>query len=80
MGNLAEHPDTLIRITNLASIYSDQRLWKEAEELEAQVLEISEKILGAEHPATITRMATLASTYSDQGRLKEAEELELQVL
>src|SRR5437588_738312 len=34
-----EHPDTLTSMANLASTYRNQRRWKEAEELEVQVVE-----------------------------------------
>ena len=54
--------------------------WKEAEELDVQVMETSLRVLGAEHPDTLTSMANLASTYRNQGRWKEAEELEVQVM
>ena len=75
-----EHPDTLIRIVNLASTYRNQGRWKEAEELFVQVMKISKRVLGEEHPDTLTSIANLASTYWDQGRWKEAEELEMQVM
>jgi tetratricopeptide (TPR) repeat protein len=54
--------------------------WKEAEELEVQVMETRKRLLGAEHPDTLTSMTNLALTYSNQGRWKEAEELEVQVV
>lgn len=59
-------------MTNLARIYNDQGQWKEAEKLEQQVLEISERTLGADHPDTLRLMtnlanlANLAGTYSNQ--------------
>jgi len=59
--------------------YSNQGRWKEAEELEVQVLETKTK-LGADHPSTPTPNGDLASTYRDQGRWDEAEELEVQVM
>ena len=34
-----EHPDTLTSMANLASTYRSQGRWKEAEELEVQVME-----------------------------------------
>jgi hypothetical protein len=76
----AEHPSTLISMANLASTYRNQGRWKEAEELEVQVMETREKVLGVEHPSTLTSMANLASTVWNQGRWKEAEELEAQVV
>ena len=75
-----EHPSTLSSIANLASTYSNQGRWKEAEELEVQVMETRKKVLGDEHPSTLSSIANLASTYSNQGRWKEAEELEVQVM
>ena len=71
-----EHPDTLISMGNLASTYMNQGRWKEAEELQAQELEICSRVLGEEHPDTLTSMGNLASTYMNQGRWKEAEELQ----
>ena len=75
-----EHPSTLISMTDLASTYRYQGRWKEAEELEVQVMEARKRVPGPEHPRTLTSMANLAYTYWNQGRLKEAEELEVQVL
>ena len=37
--------------------------WKEAEGLEVQVMETSNRVLGQEHPLTRTSMANLASAY-----------------
>ena len=65
---------------NLASTYWNQEQWKEAEELEVQVMQTSLRVLGEEHPSTLTIMANLASTYRNQGRWKEAEELDVQVM
>ena len=55
---------------------------KEAEELEAQVMETRKRVLGREHPDTLASMGNLASIYWRQGQLqwKEAEELEVQVM
>lgn len=47
-------------MANLAVTYSNQRQRKEAEKFNLQVLEISERTLGAEHPDTLTMMANLA--------------------
>jgi hypothetical protein len=55
-----EHPDTLVSMNNLASAYSDQGRWKEAEELALQVLEATKTVLGAEHLYTLSSMANLA--------------------
>ncbi|KAI2885598.1 hypothetical protein CBS13152_7503 [Aspergillus niger] len=60
-------------------LYSDGR-WKEAEDLDMQVMESRKQVLGPEHPDTLTSMGNLASTYRNQGRWKEAEDLEVQEL
>ncbi len=75
-----EHPDTLTSMANLASTFCNQGRWKEAEELDVQVLETSLRVLGFEHPSTLTSMANLASTHRNQGRWKEAEELFVKVM
>ncbi|KAJ5901450.1 hypothetical protein N7495_001978 [Penicillium taxi] len=54
--------------------------WKEAEELEVQVMDTRKRVLGPEHPDTLTSMKNLALTYWTQRRWKEAEELEVQVM
>jgi len=68
------------RVANLASTYRNQGRWKEAEELEVQVMETSLWVLGVEHPSTLTSMNNLALTYGNQGCWKEAEELQAKEL
>jgi tetratricopeptide (TPR) repeat protein len=75
-----EHPDTLIRMGNLATTYTNQGRRKEAEELEVRVMETFKRVVGEGHPFTLTSMGNLASTYRDQGRWKEAEELDVRVM
>ncbi|CZS81099.1 unnamed protein product [Fusarium graminearum] len=75
-----EHPDTLISIAYLASTFSDQGRWKEAEELEVGVMEMRKRVLGEEHPNTLISIANLALIFLDQGRWKEAEELNVGVI
>ncbi|KAL9611396.1 MAG: hypothetical protein Q9167_003937 [Letrouitia subvulpina] len=67
-------------IAKFALAFSEAGRWKEAEELDVQVMETTKRVLGEEHPDTLTSMANLASTYWNQGRWKEAEELEVQVM
>ncbi len=64
----------------IALIYHDEGRWREAEELELQVMETMKRVLGEEHPDTLISMGNLAATYRNQGRWKEAEELEMQVM
>jgi hypothetical protein len=74
-----EHSDTLISMANLATTYSNQGRWTEAEKIEVQVLETSRRVLGEKHPDTLISMANLASTYRDQGRWTEAEKMSIPV-
>ena len=66
--------------SGVALVFTESGKWKEAEELQVQVMKTSKRVLGEEHPDTLTSMANLASTYRNQGRWKEAEELEVQVM
>ncbi|OJJ65820.1 hypothetical protein ASPBRDRAFT_60234 [Aspergillus brasiliensis CBS 101740] len=60
-------------------LYSDGR-WKEAEELQVQVLQLHKRVLGPEHPDTLSSMNNVALIYGNQGRWKEEEELQVQVM
>ncbi|KAJ4346585.1 uncharacterized protein N0V89_010516 [Didymosphaeria variabile] len=60
------------------NLYSDGR-YKEAEELQMQLMQTRKRVLGKEHPDTLRSMHDLATTYSSQRRWKEAEELQVQV-
>jgi hypothetical protein len=70
-----EHPSTLSSMANLASTYRNEGRWKEAEELEVQVMEATKRVLGKEHPSTLTSMNNLARILKSQGRNDEALEL-----
>uniref|UniRef100_L2FX48 Kinesin light n=1 Tax=Colletotrichum fructicola (strain Nara gc5) TaxID=1213859 RepID=L2FX48_COLFN len=79
MGSLGrQHPFTLESMTYLASTYREQGRWKEAEELQVQVMETSKVVCGMAHPGTYSIMGDLAATYYRQERWAEAEELYLQ--
>jgi hypothetical protein len=67
-----EHPSTLTSMANLALTYSNQGRWKEAEELEVQVMEARKRVLGEEHPHTLTSMHNLAYTLQSQGCYSKA--------
>jgi Tetratricopeptide repeat/NB-ARC domain len=64
----------------ISHVYHNEGRWKEAEELQIQVMETRKRVQGHEHPSTLTSMNNLASTFQDQGRWKEAEELQIQVI
>ena len=72
---MPEHLDTPMIIDNLASIYLYQGRWKEAKELQVQVMESHTKALGLDHHRAVIIMDDLASIYRNQGRFKEAEDL-----
>ncbi|CAK8720995.1 MAG: CHAT domain-containing protein [Candidatus Electronema aureum] len=75
-----EHPDTLTSINNLATFYTLQGHYSNAEPLLKQALRLREKVLGRKHPATLTSINNLATLYKSQGRYNEAELLYKQVL
>ena len=68
------------KCARFALVYYESGYWKEAEELEVEVLETRKRVLGAGHSDTLASMGNLGSIYRNQGRWKEAEELEVQVL
>ncbi|KAJ5493775.1 hypothetical protein N7463_009862 [Penicillium fimorum] len=78
--NGAEDEKTLDSTAILAQGFRLEGRWKEAEQLEVQVMETRMTKLGVDHPSTLTSMANLASTYRNQGRWEEAEQLEVQVM
>lgn len=67
-----ENPANLINMDNLASTYSYQGRWKEAEEVEIQLMETRTRILGSEHPDTLTSMANLSLVWKSQDRVPQA--------
>jgi hypothetical protein len=54
-----EHPSTAITLSNLASFYSAQGHYEEAEPLFKQALVVEEKVLGKEHPDTVIDLNNL---------------------
>lgn len=70
-----EHPDTLMSMTELASLYSSAGRFEEAAHLGSQVMNMKEKVLGVENPETLRSMALMAAMLQVQGQLKEAEQM-----
>ncbi|KAF2189776.1 hypothetical protein K469DRAFT_47842 [Zopfia rhizophila CBS 207.26] len=62
-------------MANLASTYSNQGRWKEAEGLEVRVIETRKRVLGKEHPDTLTSMNNLTFTLKSESRHEEAVSL-----
>ncbi|KAJ5213388.1 hypothetical protein N7449_000557 [Penicillium cf. viridicatum] len=75
-----EHEEFLDSTDMLATAYSLEGLWKEAEKLFLQVLETRKTKLGHDHPNTLRSMANLAVAYRNQGRWGEAKQIQLQVV
>jgi len=70
-----EHPNTLTTMVQLASTYRFQGRWREAEELQVNVMEVRSKLLGEEHSDTLTAMANLAHTLRSLGQNIQAMEM-----
>jgi tetratricopeptide (TPR) repeat protein len=75
-----DHSSVLEAMDSLASICSSEGMWKEAEELQVEVLEMEKRMRGQDHPSTLTSTHNLALTYQSQGRWREAEELQVKVV
>ena len=61
------HPETLMAMQNLASLYMNQRRFSEAESLTVTGLEKATSVLDANHPATLLFQTNLALIYSAKG-------------
>lgn len=57
-----------------------QERWKEAENLDLEVIEKTSIVFGAESSETLDRLFELAHLYQKQGQEKKAEELRTQIL
>jgi tetratricopeptide (TPR) repeat protein len=75
-----DHPDTAIRLGNLATTYNDLERPEEALPLVQRALEISEAALGPDHPDTAIRLNNLSATYRILGRAEEALPLQQRAL
>ena len=69
------HPEIVLSLNVLASLYQDQGRLTEAEPLYKRALELREKALPVDRPEIVLSLNNLASLYQDQGRLREAEAL-----
>ncbi len=77
---LATHPRSHVQVLDISFHPPNQGRWKEAEELDVQVMETSRRVLGAEHPDTLTSMNNLAWTWKSQGRVLKPWSCYLRVL
>ncbi|KAI5815398.1 hypothetical protein BZA77DRAFT_248567 [Pyronema omphalodes] len=75
-----DHPQTLQAMLLLADGVFRIGMRDKAEELQVQIVALSEKVLGGNHPETSIAMSQLAVTLQNRGRLDEAEPLQRKVL
>ena len=68
----ATHPDTLVSMNNLASLFGNQGKYEEAEALYVSCFEMRKTVLGAIHPDTLVTMSNLAGLYESQGMYEDA--------
>ena len=61
IGLVEEYYDD--KCSNFALVMTESGDWKNAQQLEAQVMDMRKKLLGGEHPDTLTSMSNLASIY-----------------
>jgi tetratricopeptide (TPR) repeat protein len=68
-----DHPDTLQRMSNLATLFVRQGKYNEAETLTREALDISERVQGPDHPDTLGMVNNLGIALTQLGRYSEAE-------
>jgi tetratricopeptide (TPR) repeat protein len=61
-------------------VLQENGMWKDAEDVQYQVMKITKKRFGEMHQSTVTSMGNLASTFVGQGKFDGAEKLLIQVL
>jgi hypothetical protein len=75
-----EDERSLDTLSGLAAMLHAQGQYGEAEDVERQILQSSERVLGSDHPNTLSSMNNLAQTLKAQGDLAKAHELQEQVV
>ena len=75
-----DHPDTAIRLDNLAAIYRQLGRAADALPLQERALAITEQALGPDHPDTAIRLDNLAAIYRQLGRAADALPLQERAL
>src|SRR6202035_4418496 len=71
---------SLDTLSGLAAMLHAQGRYGEAEDVERQILQSSERVFGSDHPETLSSMNNLAQTLYAQGDLARAYELQEQVV
>ncbi|KAL9630491.1 MAG: hypothetical protein Q9164_006387 [Protoblastenia rupestris] len=75
-----DHPDTLIAMARLATVYFIQRRSDEAGKLLIEVLETNKRLLKANHSGTLSVKSQLAEVYFAQERWEEVEKLQVKAI
>ena len=68
------------RLAEFALVYSEAGRWKEAEQLQLQVMETRKRVQGEKYLDTVTSMSSLIFTYGNQGQWNKVTKLEMQVM
>src|SRR5260221_7868574 len=71
---------SLDTLSGLAAMLHAQGRYGEAEEVEREILQSTERVLGSDHPETLSAMNNLAQTLYAQGDLARAYELQERVV
>jgi tetratricopeptide (TPR) repeat protein len=79
-GHLGENETVLLGLTLLGDLYTNQRKWLEAEEINNRGLGGMKKVLGLSNGLTLGTMNNLGVIYARQERLPEAEEMFVQAI
>jgi hypothetical protein len=74
-----DHQRTLQDTQNLVYIYQRQGRWEDAENMQADVVQIRRRTVGGHHPDTISSMADLTAIYRVQHKWRHADSLGIQV-
>jgi serine/threonine protein kinase/tetratricopeptide (TPR) repeat protein len=75
-----ENPDTLATMLHLASTFTGEGHYAEAEKLQRETLDIQRRVLGPENPYTLLSMNNLAVVLYDRGHYVESEKLDRETL
>ena len=69
-----------LEYVRFSDLMQENGMWKDAEDLQYQVMKIRKEKYGEMHQLTLSSMNNLASTFEWQGKFEEAEKLNTQVL
>jgi len=67
-----DHPDTLITMGNLATVFENQGLYSKSEKLQRDVLARCRRTLGKDHPLTALALYNIADVLYYEHRYSEA--------